>query len=41
MEKTLQDGVAELAQGLRQGVEAFVEHLPADEEAARGSAHRR
>jgi serine/threonine protein kinase len=31
MEKMLQDGVAELAQGLKQGVEAFVEHLPADE----------
>ena len=33
LEKMLQDGVAELAQGLQQGVEAFVEHLPADEEA--------
>ena len=33
LEKMLQDGVAELAQGLRQGVEAFVEHLPADEQA--------
>ncbi len=32
MEKMLQDGIAELAQGLKQGVEAFVEHLPADEE---------
>jgi Protein kinase domain len=33
MEKMLQDGVTELAQGLKQGVEAFVEHLPTDEEA--------
>jgi hypothetical protein len=32
-EKMLQEGVAELAQGLQQGVEAFVEHLPADEDA--------
>ncbi len=32
MDKMLQDGVAELAQSLRQGVEAFVKHLPADEE---------
>jgi serine/threonine protein kinase len=33
LEKMLQDGIAELAQGLQQGVEAFVEHLPADEDA--------
>jgi serine/threonine protein kinase len=30
MEKVLQNGVAELAQHLKQGVEAFVEHLPSD-----------
>jgi serine/threonine protein kinase len=30
METVLQNGVAELAQNLKQGVEAFVEHLPAD-----------
>jgi hypothetical protein len=33
LEKMLQDGIAELAQFLKQGVEAFVEHLPADESA--------
>jgi hypothetical protein len=32
LEKILRDGVAELAQGLKQGVEAFVDHLPADED---------
>jgi hypothetical protein len=31
MEKMLQDGVADLAAGLRQGVEAFVEHIPPDD----------
>jgi hypothetical protein len=30
MEKVLQNGVAELARQLKQGVEAFVEHLPSD-----------
>jgi hypothetical protein len=31
MEKMLQDGIAELSQNLKQGVDVFVEHLPADE----------
>jgi hypothetical protein len=31
METVLQNGVAELAQNLKQGVEVFVEHLPADD----------
>jgi hypothetical protein len=31
METVLQNGVAELAQNLKQGVEIFVEHLPADD----------
>jgi len=30
-EKILQDGIAELSQNLKQGVDVFVEHLPADE----------
>ena len=33
MERMLQDGIAELAQGLKQGVDVFVEHLPDEEEA--------
>src|SRR6266567_2612115 len=31
MEKMLQDGIAELSQNLKQGVDVLVEHLPADE----------
>jgi len=31
MEKMLQDGIAELSENLKQGVDVFVEHLPADE----------
>jgi len=31
MEKMLQDGIAELSQNLKQGIDVFVEHLPADE----------
>lgn len=33
MERMLQDGIAELAQGLKQGVDVFVEHLPDEGEA--------
>jgi hypothetical protein len=31
MENMLQDGIAQLSQNLKQGVDVFVEHLPADE----------
>ena len=31
MEKILQDGIVELSENLEQGVDVFVEHLPADE----------
>lgn len=30
MERVLENGVAELAQNLKRGVDVFVEHLPAD-----------
>lgn len=32
MEKILQEGIAQLSQNLKQGVDVFVEHLPADED---------